>query len=110
MAQDEVDEKVLKETFNRLFRALPGFLERYPDVVDTVKSVFFPPKSEGKFAFVEFVDEVLTSTAIAMSGFELHGYWIRAFESFSGSSEGPRAWGDRRITPRRPTERRRPWI
>ena len=82
MAQDEVDEKVLKETFNRLFRALPGFLERYPDVVDTVKSVFFPPKSEGKFAFVEFVDEVLTTTAIAMSGFELHGYWIRAFETF----------------------------
>ena len=44
-----------------------------PDVVDTVKSVFFPPKSEGKFAFVEFVDEVLTTTAIAMSGFEPHG-------------------------------------
>lgn len=69
----QVDESMLKEAFNRLFYAIPSFIERYPDVVDTVKSVFFPPKSEGMFAFVEFVDDVLTTTAIAMSGFEYLG-------------------------------------
>lgn len=61
---------MLREAFNRLFNALPAYVERYPDVVDAVKTVFFPPKGEGMFAFVEFVDDVLTTTAIAMSGFE----------------------------------------
>ena len=61
---------MLREAFTRLFHALPAFVERYPDVVDPVKSIFFPPKGEGMFAFVEFMDDVLTTTAIAMSGFE----------------------------------------
>ncbi|CAK9107952.1 Hypothetical protein SCF082_LOCUS50223 [Durusdinium trenchii] len=77
LPQNKVDESMLKEAFNRLFYAIPSFIERYPDVVDTVKSVFFPPKSEGMFAFVEFVDDVLTTTAIAMSGFELCGRAVR---------------------------------
>lgn len=61
---------MLREAFTRLFHALPAFVERYPDVVDPVKSIFFPPKGEGMFAFVEFMDDVLTTTAIAMNGFE----------------------------------------
>ena len=66
----QVDEAMLREAFTRLFHALPAFVERYPDVVDPVKSIFFPPKGEGMFAFVEFMDDVLTTTAIAMNGFE----------------------------------------
>ena len=66
----QADEAMLREAFTRLFHALPAFVERYPDVVDPVKSIFFPPKGVGMFAFVEFMDDVLTTTAIAMNGFE----------------------------------------
>ena len=52
-------------------------METYPDVVDVVRTLFFPPKGEGMFAFVEFVDDVITTTAIQMSGFELHSKVIK---------------------------------
>ena len=73
LSDAQIDEVVLKETFNSLFKSLPSFIERYPDIVDTVKSVYFPAKADRAFAFVEFVDDVLTTTAIAMSGFEYLG-------------------------------------
>lgn len=65
---------MLRAAFNRLFNALPEFVERYPDIYDPVKSVYFPPKADGMFAFIEFVEDVLTTTAIAMSGFENLGW------------------------------------
>lgn len=77
LPQNKADEAMLREAFTRLFHALPAFVERYPDVVDPVKSIFFPPKGEGMFAFVEFMDDVLTTTAIAMNGFEMLGRHVR---------------------------------
>lgn len=77
LPQNKVDEPMLRAAFNRLFNALPEFVERYPDIDDPVKSVYFPPKADGMFAFLEFVEDVLTTTAIAMSGFELAGRPIR---------------------------------
>lgn len=77
LPQNKVDEAMLREAFTRLFNALPAFVERYPDVVEPVKCIFFPPKGEGMFAFVEFMDDVLTTTAIAMSGFEILGRHVR---------------------------------
>ena len=68
---------MLRQAFNRLFLSLPSFVERYPDIVDVVRSLYFPPKGEGMFAFVEFVDDVLTTTAMQMSGFELQNRSIR---------------------------------
>ena len=41
--------------------------------MDVIRGLYFPPKGEGMFAFVEFVDDVITNTAIRMSGFELNG-------------------------------------
>ena len=73
----QVDEPMLRQAFNRLFLSLPSFVERYPDIVDVVRSLYFPPKGEGMFAFVEFVDDVLTTTAMQMSGFELQNRSIR---------------------------------
>ncbi|CAE7464717.1 unnamed protein product [Symbiodinium necroappetens] len=77
LPQHKVDEPMLRQAFNRLFLSLPSFVERYPDIVDVVRSLYFPPKGEGMFAFVEFVDDVLTTTAMQMSGFELQNRSIR---------------------------------
>jgi len=77
LPQHKVDEPMLRQAFNRLFLDLPSFVERYPDIVDVIRSLYFPPKGEGMFAFVEFVDDVLTTTAMQMSGFELQNRSIR---------------------------------
>ena len=74
----QVDEAMLRNIFNRFFFAIPSFSERYPDVVDVVRTLYFPPKGDGMFAFVEFVDDVITTTAVQMSGFELHNRAIRS--------------------------------
>ncbi|CAE7692290.1 unnamed protein product [Symbiodinium sp. CCMP2456] len=77
LPQHKVDEPMLRQAFNRLFLDLPSFVERYPDIVDVIRSLYFPPKGDGMFAFVEFVDDVLTTTAMQMSGFELQNRSIK---------------------------------
>ncbi|CAE6920129.1 unnamed protein product [Symbiodinium natans] len=71
LPQHKVDVQTLRQAFNRLFLALPSFVERYPDISDVVRALYFPPRGDGMFAFVEFVDDVITTTAVQMSGFEL---------------------------------------
>lgn len=71
--KDMVTSTVLWQALNRLFQSLPAFRECYPDVPDPVRSLAFPSNGQGMFAFVEFCDEVIASTAICMSGFELCG-------------------------------------
>ena len=60
----QVDVQTLRQAFNRLFLALPSFVERYPDISDVVRALYFPPRGDGMFAFVEFVDDVITTTAV----------------------------------------------
>ena len=64
---------MLWQAFNSFFFAQPSFLEKYPGISDVTLSVNFPFRGQGKFAFVEFVDDVIASTALCMDGFELHG-------------------------------------
>ena len=64
---------MLRQAFNSFFFAQPSFLERYPGIWDVTLSVNFPCRGQGKFAFVEFVDDVIASTALCMNGFELRG-------------------------------------
>jgi len=59
-----------------LFLQLPGYVSAYPDRPNPVLSVTIPP-GQGTFAFVELIDEVVTSTLILMSGFELFGRAVR---------------------------------
>lgn len=73
LAAGLVSDIMLRDLFNRLFYTIPGFAETYPDVSNVVVSTTWPPQSLGMFAFVEFVDEVLTVTAMQMSGIELLG-------------------------------------
>eukprot|EP00931_Biecheleriopsis_adriatica_P121358 TRINITY_DN96441_c0_g1_i1.p1 TRINITY_DN96441_c0_g1~~TRINITY_DN96441_c0_g1_i1.p1 ORF type:complete len:319 (+),score=69.09 TRINITY_DN96441_c0_g1_i1:27-959(+) len=73
LAVGQVDETVLRQTLNRLFKSLPSFLETYPDVRDVVRAIYFPEQGQGMFAFVEFFDEVLAATAVQLTGFELCG-------------------------------------
>jgi len=73
----QADEASLRIAFHRLFNELPEFQQRYPDIVDPVRAIFFPPKAEGAFAFVELQDEVLCTTAVAMSGFEINSRPVR---------------------------------
>jgi len=73
-----VTQAVLWQAVSRLFDALPAFHERYPELADPVVSVAFPTGGqEGAFAFVQFFDEVLASTAVLMNGFELCGRSVK---------------------------------
>jgi len=71
-----VDSNMLRQALSRLFNALPMFHEMYPDVSDPVRNVAFPD-GKGAFAFVEFFDEVVTTTAVLLSGFELCGRSVK---------------------------------
>lgn len=77
LAVGQVSAEILKTALNRLFFALPAFVTTYPDLLDAVRGIAFPPAAQGMFAFVEFHDEVLASTALQMSGFELCGRSVK---------------------------------
>jgi len=73
LTKDLVNEKVLMDAFREMFLSLPAYRMQYPDLADPIRSCGLPSNGQGMFAFVEFVDEVLASTAITMTGFELCG-------------------------------------
>lgn len=77
LAVGEATPNVLWQAIKRLFHALPAFIERYGPDLDPVRSASIPVNGQGMFAFVEFVDDVLASTAIEMSGFELLGRGVK---------------------------------
>jgi len=68
--------EAIAELLRRLFRALPSFLCAYGEL-DPIAGLHFPPAGRGGFAFVDFADEILTTTAIQMSGVELNGRKVR---------------------------------
>jgi len=78
LAYGQVNGLVIISAFNRLFNFLPDFAKAYPRDTSPVCSVNFPNDSKhgvvnDTFAFVKFIDEVVTNTAYNMSGFQILG-------------------------------------
>lgn len=63
----------LTEALRALFKTLPEYPAKYPALADPILSVKFPNVGNGIFAFVEFADEVLASTAMCFNGLEFQG-------------------------------------
>lgn len=76
LADGQADSTILSHAIMNLFLQLPAFTSAYPDVPNPVLNVAMP-SGQGKFAFVELVDEVMASTLILMSGFEVLGRPVR---------------------------------
>jgi len=66
-----VHATILTKAFEHLFSLLPEYLERYADLSSPVVRTRFVEAQ--RCAFVEFADEVLSSTAILMDKFVLFG-------------------------------------
>jgi len=73
----KVTEHTLRTAFMRLFQCLPAYIEAYSDSLEPIRSVTWPcseriPRAHQEmFAFVEFFDDVVTNTALKMTGFDL---------------------------------------
>lgn len=76
LAAGQVTSEMLKIFLNRLFKSLPSYVAVYGEL-DAVTLINNPSCSGGCFAFVEFIDELVASTAVEMSGVELAGRPLR---------------------------------
>eukprot|EP01006_Ploeotia_vitrea_P023547 TRINITY_DN56059_c0_g1_i1.p1 TRINITY_DN56059_c0_g1~~TRINITY_DN56059_c0_g1_i1.p1 ORF type:complete len:505 (-),score=81.27 TRINITY_DN56059_c0_g1_i1:311-1801(-) len=71
LAVGQVNEAMLKQFFTGLFNKLPQYAEKFPGSPCPVVSV--RTNSDGKFAFVEFIDECISTTALKFDKTDLCG-------------------------------------